>query len=524
MKTDYLVIGSGIAGLNFAIKAAVSSPEVGVVIVCKSIPKETNTRYAQGGIAIAMDKSDIADHISDTLAAGGGYCDPKVVSIVVNEARARLKELEHWGIKFDRTRNREYDLIREGGHKTRRILHRGDFTGLEIERKLLAEARKYKNIRFLKNTFALELIISPGKTRCEGALVFSPKQGKTIEILAGITFLATGGMGQVFEHTTNPRIATGDGIAMAHRAGARIRNMAFIQFHPTALYEKDKPTGFLISEAVRGQGALLRNEAGILFMKDYDPKKELATRDVVSRAIRNEISKQELPYVSLDCREIPKKVFQLRFPVIYTKCMGMGIDPSIAMIPVTPAAHYCCGGIHTDHSGATSVKNLYAGGECAHTGLHGANRLASNSLLEALVFSHRSFVHASRRLNKIRFGVRVKREKHTVVQTQANVQVLDFILELKKIMTDNISVTTSDVKLKHAASAIEQLKLKTEAAFKNEGYSLEAYELNNMLTVAALVVNDCRQQTQNAGTFFNTDLCPSAGNPELLRTTEELAL
>lgn len=515
LRTDFLVIGSGIAGLTFALKTAKTLPLKSVTILCKAQPKETNTRYAQGGIAAVSGLSgdSIENHIQDTLIAGGRLCNKKVVEIVVKEGPKRLAELIGYGVKFDKTKFNSYDLAREGGHSCNRIFHKGDFTGLEIEKKLLAEVRKQPNIKILDNTIALDLITdenlnsekSLGKGRtCYGAFTLLPN-GHFRSILAKITLLATGGVGQVFEQTTNSPIATGDGIAMAHRAGARISNMEFIQFHPTALYDPHRMNTFLISEAVRGLGAVLRTADGEAFMQKYDFRKDLATRDVVARAIDSELKKHGVPNLFLDCTHISKKDFRIHFPTIATRCINMGIDPTVRMIPITPSAHYCCGGIDTDAFGNTSIRNMYACGECANTGLHGSNRLASNSLLEALVFAHRAYVDSIRKVNLIKSpSPAVPASLQYVLSAES---VDDDMLLLKRTMSDSMGITTSNRKLKNGLKTMNELKEKYcsgETLRTNSQLS----DLRNMITASLLILKSAMKRTVSTGVFYNVDLTP----------------
>ncbi|HNK29551.1 MAG TPA: L-aspartate oxidase, partial [Ferruginibacter sp.] len=394
MQTDFLVIGSGIAGLTYALKVAEACPDKTITILTKTQSDETNTKYAQGGIAGVMDpeQDSFEKHIEDTLVAGDGLCNRRVVEIVVKEGVQRIEEIISWGAQFDKESDGDYKLGKEGGHSEYRILHHKDVTGREMERALLAAIAKRPNIRLISHCFVIDIITqhhlgylvtkSTPDIECYGVYVLNLVSNKIEKILAKITLLATGGNGQVYRSTTNPAIATGDGVAMVYRAKGRIENMEFIQFHPTALYEPGiRGQNFLITEAVRGDGGILRNHAGEAFMEKYDKRKDLAPRDIVARAIDNEMKVAGTEHVFLDCRHFSREKFVEHFPNIYAKCLSIGIDITQHMIPVTPAAHYSCGGIKTDEHGRTSIKHLYAAGECASTGLHGANRLASNSLL-----------------------------------------------------------------------------------------------------------------------------------------------
>lgn len=394
IKTDFLVIGSGIAGLSFALKAATKGQ---VILITKSNEDESNTKYAQGGIAAVWhDKDSIEKHIADTLDAGAGLCNENIVRLVVEEGTQRVKELIELGTNFDKNEKGQYDLAKEGGHSENRILHYKDITGFEIERALLHQIHNNSNIVVYDHYYAIDIItqhhlgeIVTSKTpsiECYGAYILNTKNGHIDTVLSKTTVMATGGIGQVYASTTNPSIATGDGIAMVYRAKGKVKDMEFVQFHPTSLYNPGENPSFLITEAMRGFGGILKTQDGREFMQKYDSRGSLAPRDIVARAIDNELKARGDEFVLLDCRHFDRKGFIEHFPNIYNKCMSIGIDPFLKMIPVLPAQHYLCGGILVNDKAESSILNLYAIGECACTGLHGANRLASNSLLEAVVF------------------------------------------------------------------------------------------------------------------------------------------
>lgn len=515
MKTDFLIIGSGIAGLTFALKTANKFPKCTITIVTKVNESESNTRYAQGGLAVVLDKKrdSFSKHISDTIKAGDGLCDRKTVDLVVKEAPKRVEELIGWGVIFDK-QNGVFHFGKEGGHTANRILHHADATGLEIEKKLLAQVNEKSNIKILKHHLAIDLITaSTKKTKtndknktCFGAYVFEHKEKRIIKIISRITLLASGGVGQIYSRTTNPPVATGDGIGMAFRAKARIGNMEFIQFHPTALYEPGKSTLFLISEAVRGLGAVLRNSKGGAFMHKYDARGELASRDIVSRAIYKELEASGETCVYLDCRKISKKDFMMHFPGIHAKCLSIGIDVTKKAIPVIPAAHYLCGGIKTDAMGMTSITNLYACGECACTGLHGANRLASNSLLEALVFAHRCYMSASQKIKKITIPLTIPDRIGSTASTRECEPIAEeYINRLRHIMGRYAGIIRTNKGLKIASNQLQDLARKVDALYKKEIFSPGLFELRNMVDVSKLVIKHSLRRKVNRGGFYNAN-------------------
>ncbi len=518
LQTDFLVIGSGIAGLSFALKTAKRFPDKTITIFTKANVDETNTKYAQGGIAVVNDlANDSFDkHIEDTLIAGDGLCNEKIVSIVVKEGPARVNEMIEWGTQFDKDVEGDYLRGKEGGHSEFRILHHKDITGFEIERALVEKAQKYPNIKIHNHWFVVDLITqhhlgylvtkATPDIECFGVYALNLHTGSIEKILSKITVMASGGTGQVYRTTTNPKIATGDGIAMAYRAKGRIENMEFIQFHPTALYEAGVSPSFLITEAVRGDGGILRNKDGEAFMERYDVRKDLAPRDIVARAIDSEMKRTGTEHVYLDCRHMDKERFTSHFPNIYERCLSAGIDVFKHMIPVAPAAHYCCGGIKTDEFGCSSIKNLYACGECSSTGLHGANRLASNSLLEALVFSHRCAIDAASKIEQISFNINIpdwnasgtNDPKEMILITQS-------LKELQQIMSDYVGIVRNDVRLERAMRRLDLLHEETETLYKTTTVSPQLLELRNLITIGYLIVKGAHFRHESRGLHFNTD-------------------
>lgn len=513
-KVDFLIIGSGIAGLSFALKAAKLGK---VLIVTKANEDESNTKYAQGGVAVVTDEGDSFDkHIEDTLIAGDGLCDAHVVENVVKEGPERIAELISYGTTFDREDSGEYDLAREGGHSKHRILHYKDITGYEIERALLEKVHAEPNIEMLTHYFAVDLITQhhlgvhvdkrTEDIKCFGIYAFNTETGHVEKILSKITLMATGGAGHIYSTTTNPTIATGDGIAMVYRAKGKVRNMEFIQFHPTALYNPKEYPAFLISEAVRGFGGILKRVNGESFMEEYDERGSLAPRDIVARAIDAEMKKSGLDYVYLDIRHRSKSDILSHFPNIYEKCLSIGLDMTKDLIPVTPAAHYLCGGIMVDEYGATSINNLYACGECSSTGLHGANRLASNSLLEAAVYAHRIFQDASKHIADIDF------QDHVPSWDESNTQLLneDILVthnlrETQKLMSDYVGIVRSDFRLQRAMRRLGLLHEETEAFYKNTKLSVKLCELRNVIQIAYLVVKSAMHRKESRGLHYTTD-------------------
>ncbi|MDR9457988.1 MAG: L-aspartate oxidase [Salegentibacter sp.] len=496
--SDVLIIGSGIAGLSFAIKIAESRPDLSVLILTKSAGEESNTARAQGGIAVVLNKlkDSFDQHIEDTMKAGKGLSNRKVVEMVVSQAPARLEELMAWGASFDKNNNGELELGLEGGHSQARIVHHRDLTGLEMETTLLKKVAALPNISIQDHYFVTDLLTIGEKeqTKCIGVKAIDKNRNKFIPIQTRITFLATGGSGMIFGNTTNPSVATADGVAIANRAGARIKDMDFIQFHPTALYEPDKHPLFLISEAVRGFGAYVVNKAGKRFLFKYDSRGELATRDIVSSAIVKELEESREESVFLDCRHLYSKDFERHFPTIVSYCNSVGINPENDLIPIVPAAHYQCGGIEVDSNARTSIKNLHASGECAYTGLHGANRLASNSLLEALVYSHQAFENLINEIDKIEmFGLQTFESELDEIE-EITVSIERKLYRLNELMGYE-AVQGTDLALKEGVLE-ELLQLKTE--INTEGkFFVAFYELKNMTEVAILILEESISRLQS---------------------------
>jgi len=516
-QTDFLVIGSGIAGLTFAVKTAEKFPDKTITVLTKVHTDETNTKYAQGGIAVVNDKADTFEkHIEDTLIAGDGLCNEAVVQAVVTEGPQRVNEIISWGTNFDKDASGEYLRGKEGGHSEFRILHHKDVTGNEIERALVAKAATYSNIIFHNHWFVVDIITqhhlgflitkSTPDIACYGVYALNMHTGAVEKILAPITLMASGGTGQVYRSTTNPKIATGDGIAMIYRAKGRIENMEFIQFHPTALYEPGVSPSFLITEAVRGDGGILRNKDGEAFMERYDSRKDLAPRDVVARAIDSEMKRTGVEHVYLDCRHMDQEKFLHHFPNIYEKCKSLGIDVFEQMIPVAPAAHYCCGGIKTDMHGRTSIRNLYACGECASTGLHGANRLASNSLLEALVFAHRCFEDAAAAIELLHIPDNIPEwDAAGTVAPKEMILITQSQKELRSIMSDYVGIVRNNIRLERAMRRLDLLHEETERLYEQAIISPQLSELRNLITIGFLIVKSAQFRKESRGLHYNTD-------------------
>ena len=514
---DYLVIGSGIAGMSFALKVAHTGR---VALVCKTKLQEANTALAQGGVAsvtnLAVDNFD--KHIEDTMIAGDWLSDSDAVKKVVTEAPEQINELIRWGVDFDKNEDGEFDLHREGGHSEFRILHHKDNTGFEIQESLIEAVKKSPNIDVYEDHFAIEIItqhhlgkIVTRRTQditCYGAYVLNPN-GKVDTFLARVTLMATGGVGAVYKTTTNPLIATGDGIAMVYRAKGTVQDMEFVQFHPTALYHPGDRPSFLITEAMRGYGAVLRNLKGEEFMHRYDSRLSLAPRDIVARAIDSEMKLLGDDHVYLDVTHKDPEETKKHFPNIYQKCLSLGIDITKDYIPVAPAAHYLCGGIKVDTNGESSIKRLYAVGECSCTGLHGGNRLASNSLIEAVVYADAAAKHSMEHIKHYSFrtdipewndeGTRLPEEMVLITQS---------IKEVNQIMSTYVGIVRSNLRLDRAWNRLDILYEETERLFKRSKASREICELRNIINVGYLIMRQAKERKESRGLHYTIDYLP----------------
>ncbi|PIP53803.1 MAG: L-aspartate oxidase [Bacteroidetes bacterium CG23_combo_of_CG06-09_8_20_14_all_32_9] len=514
LKFDFLVIGSGIAGLTIALKTAKYGK---VCVITKTGIDETNTRYAQGGIAAVTYQPDSFEkHVKDTLIAGAGLCSEDIVRMVVSEAPERINDLIEWGMSFDKNTDGSYNLAREGGHTEHRILHHKDNTGNEIQKVLSVQVKNNPNITVLENHFTVDLItqhhlgISVRRINtdieCYGAYVMDLNKHQIFKILAKTTFICTGGVGNLYLTTTNPNIATGDGIAMVHRAKGTTENMEFIQFHPTSLFNPGERPSFLITEALRGFGAILKTIAGKEFMHEYDSRGSLAPRDIVARAIDYEMKKRGEDFVYIDATQSDKNELIYHFPNIYAKCLKIGIDITRDPIPVVPAAHYLCGGIKVDANGCTHIHHLYATGETASTGLHGANRLASNSLVEALVFAHRAAQHAVNIYNDIQYQENIPEwnDKGTTHPREL-ILITQNTRELHHLMSYYVGIVRSDSRLKRAYSRLEMIYNETEELYKTSKISQKLCELRNLITVGYLVIKAAQARKESIGLHYNID-------------------
>ena len=517
---DYLVIGSGIAGMSFALKVA-RRHGVRVALVCKTTLEEANTALAQGGVASVtnLEVDDFDKHIHDTMVAGDWLSDPAAVSRVVKGAPDQIKELIAWGVNFDKTADGSFDLHREGGHSEFRILHHADNTGFEIQRGLIKAVRSCPQIDVFEHHFAIEIITQHhlGKrvTRhtpdisCYGAYVLDLDSGNVDTFRAKITVMATGGVGAVYQTTTNPLVATGDGIAMVYRAKGTVSDMEFIQFHPTALFHPGDRPSYLITEAMRGYGAVLRNKRGEEFMHKYDPRLSLAPRDIVARAIDSEMKLHGDEHVYLDVTHKDPEETRRHFPNIYAKCLSLGIDITKDYIPVAPAAHYLCGGIKVDGDGQSSIRHLYAVGECSCTGLHGGNRLASNSLIEAVVYADAAAKHAAAEIDHISLRDDIPQWNDEGTRHPAEmVLITQSIREVGQIMATYVGIVRSNLRLDRAWNRLDILYEETEKLFKCSKASREICELRNIINVGYLIMRQAKERRESRGLHYTVDYPP----------------
>ncbi len=513
-RTDFLVIGSGIAGLTFALKAAQFGR---VSIVTKGTIGDSNTRYAQGGIAAVFSEPDnFEKHIRDTLIAGDGICNEEVVRLVVQEAPARIKDLISLGVPFDKKKDGTYDLAKEGGHTEYRILHTKDRTGEAIEETLISKVKENPNIDIYENHFAIEILTQHHlgvevkrnypHIKCYGAYVLDQDDQKVYTFLSKVTVMATGGLGNVYQTTTNPEIATGDGVAMVYRAKGTIENMEFIQFHPTSLYDPGNKPSFLITEALRGYGAILKNMSGEKFMNRYDNRGSLAPRDIVARAIDNEMKIWGEDHVWLDCGHLDPAGLRDHFPNVYEHCRKRGIDIIKDMIPVVPCVHYSCGGIKVDTNGQSNIDRLYALGEVSSTGLHGANRLASNSLVEAIVYSHRAVMHSEKRLKDLELEEKVPDWDYKgTTHLEEMILITQSLKEVQMIMSNYVGIVRSDLRLNRALVRLEILYKETENLYKRSLVSRKICELRNLINVGYLIIKMAMNRKESIGLHYSID-------------------
>lgn len=513
-KSDFLVIGSGIGGLSYALKVADYGK---VILITKSSLEETNTSYAQGGIAaVTYDPDTFEKHVQDTLICGDGLCNEEVVRMVISEAPAQISQLLQWGVKFDRKQNGQYDLAREGGHSEHRILHHKDNTGYEIQRALSQKVRKHPNIQVFENHFAVEIITqhhlgvqikrgNPDVT-CFGAYVLDLKTQKVSTFLARVTVMATGGTGNIYHTTTNPLVATGDGIAMVYRAKGTIENMEFIQFHPTSLYNPKERPSFLISEAMRGFGAILKTRDGKDLMSKYDKRGSLAPRDIVARAIDHEMKTRGDDYVYLDVTAKDPNEIKNHFPNIYEKCLSEGIDITKDMIPVVPAAHFLCGGIKVNMNGESSIHRLFAIGECSSTGLHGANRLASNSLLEGIVYAEKAANYSLQMFKNIAFTEEIPNwDYEGTTHNEEMVLITQSYKEMQQIMSNYVGIVRSNLRLERALVRLEIIFRETEDLYKKSILTQNLCELRNLINVGYLIIKNAQKMHESRGLHYSID-------------------
>ena len=517
-KFDFLIIGSGVAGMSYALKVA-DAGKGKVALVCKTTLEEANTAKAQGGIASVTNLlvDNFEKHIEDTMIAGDFISDPAAVEQVVRNAPAGIRDLVKWGVNFDKKEDGEFDLHREGGHSEFRILHHADDTGAEIQRGLMEAVRRHPNIEILENHFAVEIItqhhLGIRVTRrtpdieCYGAYVLNPDTGKVDTYLSRITLVATGGTGAIYAATSNPNIATGDGIAMVYRAKGKVKDMEFVQFHPTVLFNpKETHPAYLITEAMRGYGGILRLPNGEEFMQKYDERGSLAPRDIVARAIDREMKIHGLDHVCLDVTHKNPEETKHHFPNIYAKCLSIGIDITKEFIPVAPSAHYMCGGIKVDLDVQSSIYRLYAVGECSCTGLHGGNRLASNSLIEAVVYADAAARHSLEVIDKYDFNERVPEwNDEGTMSNEEKVLIAQDVKEVNQIMSTYVGIVRSDLRLHRAWERLDLLYEETEHLFKRVKPTRDICELRNMINVGYLITRQALERKESRGLHYTID-------------------
>ena len=524
IEYDFVVVGTGVSGLSFALEA---SKYGSVAVITKRASENSNTTWAQGGICcVADDEDSFESHIADTVDAGAGLCDHDVVKTIVESAPSAIEKMVNIGVQFDRNSAGKYELGKEGGHSQRRVLHSKDTTGKEISEKLIYSAKQSENIEIFEHHFAIDIITTEklgvsGTNEVAGIYVLNESTGEILTFRSDKVVLCTGGCGRVYLYTTNPNIATGDGLAMAYRAGAEISNMEFIQFHPTCLYHHELKN-FLISEAVRGEGGKLIGKDGNEFMHKYDPRGSLAPRDIVARAIDHEIKKTGQPCVYVDIRHKSREYIEERFPNIYKTCLSVNIDPAIDPIPVVPAAHYQCGGVKTNVDGKTSINGLYAIGEVACTGLHGANRLASNSLLEGAVMAFRAVENINTENKKNR-----PKNKNLIIPdwTSGEAEDVDELVviyhnwdEIRRLMGDYVSIVRTNKRLKRAATRLLNLRKEVQEFYWNFKICSELLELRNLVDTASLVVNCAQRRKESRGLHYTLDFPDTMDSKEAHNT------
>lgn len=515
-RCDALIVGSGAAGLSLALKLA---DHYNVIVLSKSHLSEGSTRYAQGGIAAVFDEEDsIESHVQDTLAAGAGLCDEKVAEFAASRAKKSMQWLINFGVPFDKEHdsqgNVRYHLTREGGHSHRRILHAADATGQAVQLTLTEAVKQHPNIHLFERYNAIDLIKNPNNpNQCLGAYVWNRKQEHVEVIRSRFTTLASGGASKVYQYTSNPDVSSGDGVAMAWRAGCSVANMEFNQFHPTCLYHPEA-RNFLITEALRGEGAFLCHEDGTPFMQKFDERGDLAPRDIVARAIDYEMKRIGADCMYLDISHKPTDFIVKHFPNIYRKCRALGIDITRQPIPVVPAAHYSCGGVVTDFNAKTDLDNLYAIGEVAYTGLHGANRMASNSLLECVVFAHSAAEHIIARRDEVQSSESIPAwDESQVGSSDEEVIIQHNWHELRLFMWDYVGIVRTNKRLERAIRRIELLQQEIHEYYSNFRVSNNLLELRNLVTVAELIVRCAMSRKESRGLHYNLDYPDQLDNP-----------